>query len=435
MVDCGSTTTVAVGDEVVLIGAQGDERDHRRGVGRPARHDRLRDRLRHRPRVPSVVHRAVITDVSGVRVGHWTDDVAPHRVHGRAASPRARSRPARCAAARPATREFDLLAPERSSHAHRRRRAHRRLGVRARRLRRRDAVVRGAGRRLPDRRRAGADRGRRSCCSTSTVGDGRSGPGPTRATPPAWRPTTERVGRRGRRRHRRDGRQVARPRARAGPAGSARRRSDAGDLVVAALVAVNAFGGASGATQRRPTGRRRPARRAVRQHHHRRRRHQRRPRQGRLPASSPRAAHDGLARALRPRPHAVDGDAIVAAAVGGVDAPVDQVRVLAARRGRTRAVGRDACDAGLERARVGVALVRYHRSVPTLAELERIAHDCTALPAGRGRGPRWCSAWAIPTPTSCSWARRPARTRTCRACRSSAGRASCSTGSCSRRWA
>jgi L-aminopeptidase/D-esterase-like protein len=43
------------------------------------------------------------------------------------------------------------------------------------------------------------------------------------------------------------------------------------------------------------------------------------------------SAHDGLARALEPAHATVDGDAIVAAAVGGVDAPVDRVRLLAAR--------------------------------------------------------------------------------------------------------
>lgn len=42
------------------------------------------------------------------------------------------------------------------------------------------------------------------------------------------------------------------------------------------------------------------------------------------------SAHDGLARALDPAHLSVDGDAVVAAAVGGVDAPVDHVRVLAA---------------------------------------------------------------------------------------------------------
>ena len=42
-------------------------------------------------------------------------------------------------------------------------------------------------------------------------------------------------------------------------------------------------------------------------------------------------AHDGLARALDPVHATVDGDAVVAAATGAVDANVDVVRVLAAR--------------------------------------------------------------------------------------------------------
>ena len=43
------------------------------------------------------------------------------------------------------------------------------------------------------------------------------------------------------------------------------------------------------------------------------------------------SGHDGLARALEPVHATVDGDAFVAAAVGGVGAAVDQVRLLAAR--------------------------------------------------------------------------------------------------------
>jgi L-aminopeptidase/D-esterase-like protein len=43
------------------------------------------------------------------------------------------------------------------------------------------------------------------------------------------------------------------------------------------------------------------------------------------------SAHDGVARALEPAHATVDGDAVVAAAVGEVIAPVDQVRLLAAR--------------------------------------------------------------------------------------------------------
>jgi L-aminopeptidase/D-esterase-like protein len=43
------------------------------------------------------------------------------------------------------------------------------------------------------------------------------------------------------------------------------------------------------------------------------------------------SAHDGLARALEPVHATMDGDALVVGAVGGVTAPVDQVRLLAAR--------------------------------------------------------------------------------------------------------
>ena len=48
LVDCGDDRRSASGDEVVLIGAPGRRADHRRGLGRAARHDRLRDRVRHR---------------------------------------------------------------------------------------------------------------------------------------------------------------------------------------------------------------------------------------------------------------------------------------------------------------------------------------------------------------------------------------------------
>ena len=43
------------------------------------------------------------------------------------------------------------------------------------------------------------------------------------------------------------------------------------------------------------------------------------------------SAHDGLARALEPVHTTADGDAFVAAATGLVEAPIDQVRTLAAR--------------------------------------------------------------------------------------------------------
>ncbi|HEX6476082.1 MAG TPA: P1 family peptidase, partial [Acidimicrobiales bacterium] len=43
------------------------------------------------------------------------------------------------------------------------------------------------------------------------------------------------------------------------------------------------------------------------------------------------SGHDGLARAIEPAHTTVDGDAIVAAALGEVEAPVDLVRFLGAR--------------------------------------------------------------------------------------------------------
>jgi L-aminopeptidase/D-esterase-like protein len=43
------------------------------------------------------------------------------------------------------------------------------------------------------------------------------------------------------------------------------------------------------------------------------------------------SGHDGMARALEPVHTLYDGDAVVAAATGAVDAPLEQVRLLAAR--------------------------------------------------------------------------------------------------------
>lgn len=64
--------------------------------------------------------------------------------------------------------------------------------------------------------------------------------------------------------------------------------------------------------------------------------------------------HDGLARALEPAHATVDGDAIVACATGTVDAPVDRVRVLAARaveRAIRSAAGEVSGPSGTSRAR------------------------------------------------------------------------------------
>jgi L-aminopeptidase/D-esterase-like protein len=107
--------------------------------------------------------------------------------------------------------------------------------------------------------------------------------------------------------------------------GAAARR--AGDLLVAALVAVNAFGEVDGPEDAVivPAG--------VEQFGHTTlgvvATNANLDKLGCLHAAQ--AGHDGLARALAPAHATVDGDAIVAAAVGGVDASVDQVRLLAAR--------------------------------------------------------------------------------------------------------
>ena len=49
MVDCGPDAVVAPGDEVTLLGRQGDRGDHGVGVGRPARDHHLRGAVRDRP--------------------------------------------------------------------------------------------------------------------------------------------------------------------------------------------------------------------------------------------------------------------------------------------------------------------------------------------------------------------------------------------------
>jgi L-aminopeptidase/D-esterase-like protein len=107
--------------------------------------------------------------------------------------------------------------------------------------------------------------------------------------------------------------------------GAAARRT--GDLLVAALVAVNSFGEVDGPDDAviEPAG--------VEQFGHTTlgviATNANLDKVGCLHAAQ--AGHDGLARALAPAHATVDGDAVVAAAVGGVDAPIDQVRLLAAR--------------------------------------------------------------------------------------------------------
>ena len=273
----------------------------------------------------------MITDVAGVRVGHWTD--------ARAATgctvvlfPAATVASGEVRGGAPATREWALLEPHRL-------------------VARLDAVVltggsafglaacdgvmrfceeRGMGVATPGgvvpivvgaalfdlsrgdpSVRPGPAEGR-AACEAATDGPVRLGPvgAATGATVGGWR-----------------GPEPVVP----GWVGSATRR--AGDLVVAALVAVNAFGEVDGpddAVVAPPGDGIAPGKGAFA--------HTtlgvvatnaRLDKVGCLHAAQ--AGHDGLARVLMPAHATVDGDAIVAAAVGGVDAPVDQVRLLAAR--------------------------------------------------------------------------------------------------------
>ena len=273
----------------------------------------------------------MITDVAGVRVGHWTDvgaatgctvvlfpagTVASGEVRGGA----------------PATREWALLEPHRLVA---RLDAVVLTGGSAFGLAACDGVMRfceergmgfatsggvvpivvGAGlfdlSRGDPTVRPGAAEGR-IACEAAAGGPVPLGPvgAATGATVGGWR-----------------GREHVRP----GWVGSATRR--VGDLVVAALVAVNAFGEVDGpddavvvsagdlvaATDGGATHTTLGviATNATLD------------KVGCLHAAQ--AGHDGLARALVPAHATVDGDAIVAAAVGGVDAPLDQVRLLAAR--------------------------------------------------------------------------------------------------------
>jgi L-aminopeptidase/D-esterase-like protein len=266
----------------------------------------------------------VITDVAGVRVGHWTDEVGRTGCtvvllpDGAVASGEVRG-------GAPGTREFDLLAPERT-------------------VARVDAVVLSGGSafglaacegvvRWCEERglgfptsagpvpivvgavlydlmvgdpsaRPGPDAGYAACVAAAAgpFATGAVGAG-TGATVAKWH-----------------GRQHARP----GGIGTASLWD--GELVVGALVAVNAFGDRLGAA---------------------------------IPADVDstgaftnttigvvatnasldkvgcllvaQAGHDGLARSLEPAHATVDGDALVAVAVGPVAAAVDQVRILAAR--------------------------------------------------------------------------------------------------------
>ena len=270
----------------------------------------------------------MIVGVEGVRVGHWTDPVARTGCtvvllpEGTIASGEVRG-------GAPGTREFELLRPERLVSAVD---AVVLTGGSAFGLAACDGVVRWCeehGRGFATRAarvpivvgcvlydlavgdaavRPGPDEGYRACVAAT---DGEIELGPVGAgcgaTVGKWL-----------------GPEGTRP----GGLGGAVERD--GDVVVAALVAVNAFGDAAA-----PSGERRP-----------------------LPPPIPsplgenttigvvvtnarmdktqcllvaQGGHDGLARALEPAHATVDGDAVVACATGTVDASVDRVRILAAR--------------------------------------------------------------------------------------------------------
>jgi L-aminopeptidase/D-esterase-like protein len=267
----------------------------------------------------------LITDVPGVRVGHWTDEAAATGCTvvlfpaGTVASGEVRG-------GAPGTREWELLAPERLMS---RLDAVVLTGRSAFGLAACDGVVRwceerGIGFPTPGGPvpivvaavlydlavgdpsiRPDAESGYAACldASSAPVALGPVGAG-TGATIDKWR-----------------GREGARP----GGVGSAAVRDD--DLVVGALVAVNAFGGIrSGARPAWPPEPVSPFENTT---------------IGVVATNADldkvgcllvaQSAQDGLVLALEPAHATFDGDAVVAASVGGVAAPVDRVRLLAAR--------------------------------------------------------------------------------------------------------
>ena len=270
----------------------------------------------------------MITDVPGVRVGHWTDEQARTGCtvvlfpDGTVGSGEVRG-------GAPATREFELLVPHRTVS---RVDAVVLTGGSAFGLAACDGVMRfceergmgfpTAGGVVPivvgaalfdllegdGSVRPGAAEGY-AACEAATAGAtavGRVGAG-TGATLGKWR-----------------GREHARP----GGLGTA--SVAAGDLVVAALAAVNAWGDTAGDAAL-PSGDALAEAWGVGAN-------------TTLAVVATNATldkvgcllvaqsgHDGLARALSPVHAAVDGDAVVATSVGGADAPVELVRLLAAR--------------------------------------------------------------------------------------------------------
>ena len=265
----------------------------------------------------------MITDVEGVLVGHWTDEVAQTGCtavllpEGTVASGEVRG-------GAPGTREFDLLAPERL-------------------VGRIDAVMLCGGSAFGLAACDGAmhwmeERGRGFPTSAGpvpivvgmvlfdlTVGDSAVRPDVAAGRAACEVAATSfAVGRVGAGTGATVGKAGGAATAKAGGIGTASLRQ--GDLVVGALFAVNAFGDVrDGAPRELELGQPSFENTTIG-----------------VVATNARltklecllvaqGAHDGLARALDPVHATVDGDAVVAAATGAVDANVDAVRVLAAR--------------------------------------------------------------------------------------------------------
>ena len=269
----------------------------------------------------------MITDVTGIEVGHWTDAEARTGCtvvllpEGTVASGEVRG-------GAPGTREFALLDPQRL-------------------VRHVDAVVLTGGSAFGLAACDGVvrwleERGRGFTTSVGTVpivvgavlfdllvGDASVRPGPAEgylaceaatggsiAVGSVGAGTGATVGK-----HR--GREHARP----GGLGTATERD--GELVVAALMAVNAFGDIVGRGGTATTDATRAAEAFTNTTIGVVATNARLDKVGCLHAAQ--AGHDGLARALDPVHLSVDGDAVVAVATGQVEATVDAVRVLAAR--------------------------------------------------------------------------------------------------------
>ena len=135
----------------------------------------------------------MITAVPGVRVGHWTDEVARTGCTV-VLLPAATTASGEVRGAAPGTREWALLEPGRSVDRVNAVVAHRGIGVRTGQLRRGGPLVRGTRHRPPHVGGTGTHRGGHGVVRPRRRRPGRGGPAPPRATQPPWR--RDRAGRR-----------------------------------------------------------------------------------------------------------------------------------------------------------------------------------------------------------------------------------------------